>query len=148
MIRARGQFDNIRYWGIETNKAHGLYLGTYSHIDYIDHIIKNCRMKYRYWKNWHSPMIQDISLAVIVDSRIFLEVAEGEIYQTWKDDNIVDFWTFCDILSNQMIKYNPTHYKYEGNSNMIPAKHQNQSARDNIKDDTREKRGWPPAEDF
>ena len=105
-------------------------------------------MKYNCWKYWHSSTTHEMSLAVVVAYVMYLEVAEGYLDQTLKDFNIFDFWTFCDILSNQMIKYNPTHYKYEGNSNMIPAKHQNQSARDNIKDDTREKRGWPPAEDF
>ena len=102
-------------------------------------------MKYRYRKNWHSPMIQDISLAVIVDSRIFLEVAEGEIYQTWKDDNIVDFWTFCDILSNQMIKYNPTHCKYEVEYNMRSDTHIKQTKKYKSKYAVR-KEIWRPSE--
>ena len=50
IIRTRGQCDNMRYWGIEMNEARQLYIGTYSHIDFIDHIIKNCRMKCRCWK--------------------------------------------------------------------------------------------------
>ena len=29
MVRARGKFDNRRYWGIDMNKASQLYLGTY-----------------------------------------------------------------------------------------------------------------------
>ena len=40
MIRARGQFDKRRYFGIEMNEAHQFYLGIYSRIDSIDHLIK------------------------------------------------------------------------------------------------------------
>ena len=36
-----------------------------------------------------------------------------------------------------MIKYNPTHFKYSGDANMRPTTHQNQAARDQIKDSTR-----------
>ena len=56
-------------------------------------------------------------------------MAERELDQTWKDHNIFDLWTFRDLLSNQMIKYNPTHHKYVGGTNMRPAKYQNQAAR-------------------
>ena len=66
MIRARGQFDNRRYWGIEMNEARQLYLGTYSHIDSIDQIITNCHMKYRCWNYRNSPMIYAMNLAVVV----------------------------------------------------------------------------------
>ena len=41
MIMTRGQFDSMRYWGIDMNEACQLYLDTYSHIDYIDNLIKN-----------------------------------------------------------------------------------------------------------
>ena len=40
MIWARGQFDNRRYWVIEIDEARQIYLGTYSRIESIDHIIK------------------------------------------------------------------------------------------------------------
>ena len=61
-------------------------------------------MKYRCYKYWHSSMLNAISLAVVVDYDMFLEVAEGEINYTWKEDNIVDFWNFYYLLFNQMIK--------------------------------------------
>ena len=48
--RERGVFESKRTWGIEMNAARELYLGTYSRIDSIDHLIKNCRLKYRSWK--------------------------------------------------------------------------------------------------
>ena len=71
------------------NEARQLYLGTYSHIDSIDHLIKNCRMKYRCWKYWHSPMIHSISIAVFLACAMYLKLAEGYLGQTWKDGNIV-----------------------------------------------------------
>ena len=47
-----------------------------------------------------------------------------------------------------MLKYNPTHHKYAGDANMIPAAQQNQASRDKIKDDARLKIGRPLAEDL
>ena len=72
-------------------------------------------------------------LSVVVAYAMQLEVSEGELDHTRKDDKIVDFWKFRDLLSNQMNKYNPTHHKYAGDSNMRPYTHQNQAARYNIK---------------
>ena len=61
------------------NAARELYLGTYSRIDSIDHLIKNCRMKYQSWKNWHSPMLHATSLAIVVAYDIYLEITEGKL---------------------------------------------------------------------
>ena len=94
MIRERGQFDNSRYWEIDMNNAHQLYLCTYSRIDSTDHIIKNIRMKYRCWKCWHSPMLHAIYLAVVFSYDMYLEVKEVEISQIWKDNNNVYLWSF------------------------------------------------------
>ena len=91
MIRARGYFDNISYWGIEMNKARQLFLGTYPRIDYIYHPIKHFRMKYRCWKYCHSPMISAVYLAVVVYYYMYLKLEEGSTDQTCKDDNIVEF---------------------------------------------------------
>ena len=64
--------------------------------------------------------------AVAFSSNMYLKVVEWDIDQKWKDDNIVDFWIFCDLLSNQTIKYNLTHQKYLGSANMIPDTKKNQ----------------------
>ena len=77
-------------------------------------------MKYRCWKYCHLPMLHTMSLAGVVANDMYLEVAEGKLNQTWKDKNSVDFWTFRDLLSNQMVKYNPTHLKYSVDANIIP----------------------------
>ena len=58
---------------------------------------------------------------------------EGNLEQAWKDNNIVDF--------------NPTHWKYVGDATMRPATYQNQVARDKINDYAREKIGRPLAEE-
>ena len=92
-------------------------------------------------------MLHAVSLSVVVAYDMYLKVAEGELDQTWKENNIIEFWTYCDLLSNQMVKYNPTHCKYAGGTNMRPAKQQNKATRDNSKDDTRGKRGGASAEE-
>ena len=61
------------------NEVRQLYLGTYSRIDSIDHLIKNCRMKYRCWKYLHSPMIHAMYLAVVVAYDIYPDVVDVEI---------------------------------------------------------------------
>ena len=43
--RTQGYNKNKPTWGIEMNVARELYLGTYSRIDSIDHLINNCCMK-------------------------------------------------------------------------------------------------------
>ena len=82
-------------------------------------------------------MTHSMSLMVFFAYYMYIEVSEWDLYQTWKDENIVEFWTFHYLLSNQMLKYNPTHRKYAGDSSMIPATYQNQSARYKIKYDPR-----------
>ena len=67
-----------------------------------------------------------MSLAVVVAYYMYLEVSEVELNQKCKDKNIVDFCTFHDLLSNQMIDYNPTHHKYSGDTNIRTATHQKQ----------------------
>ena len=79
MIRERGKFDNMRYWGIEMNDVHQLYLDTYSRIYSIDHLIKNFRMKYRCWNYCHSPMLNAMYLAVVVVYDMYLELEEGDL---------------------------------------------------------------------
>ena len=125
------------------NEARKLYLGVYPRIDSIDHLIKKIRVKYRCWNYWHLPMIRTMYLAAVVASAMYPGVAEVGIYLTWKEEKIVEFWTFHYLLSNQMIKYNPTHHKYAGDSNMRLATHQNQSTRENSKKNKRGKIGRP-----
>ena len=115
--RERGRGDNKRIWGIEMNAARRLYLSTYSRIDSTDHLIQNCRIKYRSWKYWHAPALHCMSYGVVVAYDIYCEIAEGKCNNAWKVDKPVDFWTFRDKLSTQMLQYQPRAKKYYGNEN-------------------------------
>ena len=89
------------------NQARELYLGTYSRIDSIDHLVKNCRLKYRSWTYWHSPMLHATALAIVLAYDMYLEVAEGILDVDLKIECPVDFWTFRDVFSVQMLEYGP-----------------------------------------
>ena len=100
------------------NGGRELYLGTYSRIDSIDHLIKNCRLKYRSWKYWHSPMLHATSLAIVIAYDMYLEVAVGKIASECKLQHPVNFWTFRDALSIQMLDYDPKNRRYPGDGSM------------------------------
>ena len=138
--RERGMSDNKRSWGIEMNAARELYLKTYSRIDSIDHLIKNCRLKYRSWKYWHSPMLHATALAIVVAYDMYLEVAEGELDADWKLEYPVDFWTFRDVLSVQMLEYDPKNRRYHGDANMRVCTKQNKRDREQDNDSGETKR--------
>ena len=54
---------------------------------------------------------------IMVAYDMYLELAEGKCDETWKVAEPVDFWTFRDILSTQMLKYDPRAKKYKGDAN-------------------------------
>ena len=127
--RERGFGANKQTWGIEMNRAIELYLGTYSRIDSIDNLIKNCRLMYQSWKYWHSPMLHAIALAIVIAYDMYLEVAEGKLNSDWKVTYPVDFWTFYDFLSLQILQYNPKDCIYPGDDSMRVCTKQNKSQR-------------------
>ena len=131
--RERGFGANKRTWGIEMNSARELYLATYSRINLIDHLIKNCRLKYRSWKYWHSPMLHATALAIVIAYDMYLEVAEGKLNSDWKVTYPVYFWTFRDVLFLQMLQYNPKDCIYPGDYSMHVCTKQNKSQRDGKK---------------
>ena len=63
------------------------------------------------------------------------------------DDNIVDLWTFRDLISNNMIKHNPTHQKHACDINMRLDTQQNQATIEKRKEAARFKRGNPSVEE-
>ena len=97
--RTRGRGDHKRHYVIEQNLTRLLYLKSYSRIDSIDHLIKNCKMRYNSWKYWHSPANHGKALAVTVAYDMYRECAEGVINPEWKLEDPVDFHTFRDFLS-------------------------------------------------
>ena len=80
------------------NEVCPLYIYNYSFIYSINHIIKDSRIKYRCWKYWHSPITHIMSLSVVAAYEIYLDMEEVDLYQTWKDNNIVEFWKFHNIF--------------------------------------------------
>ena len=127
--KERGRGASKRKWGIEMNDARMMYLQSYYRIDTIDHLISNCNMFYRSWKYWHSPMIHGKALAVVVAYDMYLECAEGDLDPAWKIEKPIDFWSFREKLSEQMLQYKPTRRKYPGDGNMRAATQQSQRDR-------------------
>jgi hypothetical protein len=127
--RYRGKGKGKRQWAIEMNDGRDLYLKTYWRIDGMDHLIQNCRMFYRSWKYWHAPMIHGKAMAVVVAYDMYQECCTGALDPLWKVNRPVDFWTFCDILSVQMLEYSPTRRKYPGDNAMRLATQQHASVR-------------------
>jgi hypothetical protein len=111
------------------NDARELYLGSYSRIDSIDHLIKNARIFYRSWKYWHSPMLHGKGLAVVVAYDLYLEVCEGKLDVAWEIEEPLDFWNFRERLSKQMLEYNPSAHKYPGDAAMRASTQQSQRQR-------------------
>ena len=116
--RARGRGTSKRFYLIEQNAARLLYLKTYSRIDSIDHLIKNCNLGYCSWKYWHSPVNHAKGLAIATAYDIYLEVCEGGLDPAWKVEHPCDFFTFRDILSKQACQYDPRMQKYPGDEKM------------------------------
>jgi hypothetical protein len=127
--KERGRGDNKRYWGIEMNEARKLYLGTYSRIDSIDHLVKNTNLFYRSWKYWHSPMLHGKALAVVTAWDMYREVTEGILDPEWKDEQPMDYYTFRDKLSQQMLEYTPTSRRYPGDELMRVSTQQHNNRR-------------------
>ena len=82
--RQRGRGESKSWYVIEQNMGRVLYLLTYSHIDSIDHLIKNARLFYQSWKYWHSPANHAKALAIVAAYDMYLECAEGVLDPEWK----------------------------------------------------------------
>ena len=70
-----------------------------------------------------------MSLAIVIAYDIYLEVTEGQLDVDWKLVYPVDFWTFCDVLSIQMLEYDPKNRKYLGDDSMRVCKKQKKKNR-------------------
>jgi hypothetical protein len=63
-------------------------------------------------------MIHGKTLALVVAYDMYLECTEGDLEPSWKVEKPMDFWSFWEKLSEQMLQYKPTHHKYPGDANM------------------------------
>ena len=84
----------------------------YSWIDIINHLSKNYQLKYRSRKYWYLTMLHAMSFAIVVAYNIYLQLAEGKLNLDWKVIYPVDFWTFRDLLSIQMLGYDAIKRRY------------------------------------
>ena len=69
------------------------------------------------------------ALVVVIVYDVYLDVAEGKADPEWKVENPIDFWTFCDILSTQSLKYSPILRKYLGDKSFRVCTKQTQAQR-------------------
>jgi hypothetical protein len=59
-------------------------------------------------------MLHAKAMTVVVAYDVYLECAEGNLDESWKVSNPVDFYTFRETLSRQMMAYDPKKNKYLG----------------------------------
>ena len=64
-------------------------------------------------------MIHAQALAIVTAYDIYCEVVDGDLDSEWRLDGPVDFWSFRDRLSIQMLEYSPTKRQYTGDSAML-----------------------------
>ena len=74
-------------------------------------------------------MIHRKALAVVVAYDMYLECAEGDLAPAWKMEKPMDFWSFREKKSEQMLQYKPTRRKYPGDGNMRAGTQQSQKER-------------------
>ena len=98
-------------------------------------MIKNCKLHYRIWKYWHSAANHCKSLAICTVYDIYLKVCEGKLNAEWKYNHPVNFYTFCDRLSEQLLKYDPAKQIYPGDEKMRRVSHLNKPYRQKRKHD-------------
>ena len=112
----RGRKDNKLVWAIEDNQGRGTYLSHYYGIDIADHMIKNAQIKFTSWRYWHSPYLHAFAMGVLAAYDMYQECCDGGVHNDWKVDKTkrMSFSVFRQLLSQQMLEYNPSNLKYSG----------------------------------
>ena len=102
------------------NNARRLYLSTYGRIDIIDHLIINAYVWYRTWKYWHALNNHAIALATVTVYDIYRECCELPIEKGWlvSSKDQLDFFSFREKLSSQMLNYSPKKLLYPSDEKM------------------------------
>ena len=112
--KSRGRGEQKRRYGIEMNEPRDVYLGAYSSVDSVDHLLKNWKCNYQTWKWWHSPMRHGLAMAATMAYFIYLECCEGMLDPTWKNDKPMTMKQFRRRLSLQMCEYRCYREEYPG----------------------------------
>ena len=84
----------------------------------MDGRIQNAQIVYRVWKYCDFPMEHCLSVTISYVYDIYLKRCEGYLFPFWKVENTVTYQHFREILSSQMISYNPVQKLYPGDHNM------------------------------
>ena len=63
-------------------------------------------------------MIHAMALGCVIVYGIYLKLVEGNIDPDLEVTHPVDYWTFRDVLLQQMLKYDPKKRIYKGDANM------------------------------
>ena len=116
--KSRGSEPHKRVYGLEMNEARATYLGTYSAVDSVDHLIRNVGLLYCLWKWWHAPMRLAKSLAMVQAYFMYLECAEGNLDPSWKLEDPVGFKEFRFRAGTQMCQYKTSNCDYAGDQLM------------------------------
>jgi len=137
--RDRGIGANKQTWGIKMNNARELYLQSYSRIDSIDHLIKNCNLKYVSWKYWHQAMLHAFALAIVSAYDMYKECATASLPE-WRKKDIMSFKEFRLKLGQQMLEYDPKDWHLPGDERMrsfiqMTSEKRNKRASNNITPD-------------
>lgn len=132
--KERGSKNNKHVWGTEFNEARETYLNHYNAIDVADHMIKNAGCKYITWKYWHSPYLHALSLGLVVAYDMYKDCVEGYLDREWfvPAKERMNFHQFRDVLSEQMLRYNPQMKKYLGDESFRTYRKQTKKQRDSI----------------
>ena len=114
--KSRGRGNSKLWWGIEMNEARALYLAFYFGVDNIDHMISNAGIKFISWKYWHAAALHFLSMAVTSAYDMYIECCEGNLDPSWfvEEKDRASFSEFRQVLSEQMLKYDPRNDKLPG----------------------------------
>ena len=119
VTKSRGQGAEKRQWAIEWNEARGTYLSTYWAVDNLDHMIKNCAIRFISWKYWHAPYNHGHAIAITAAYDMYNYCCDGNADPSWavsKKDRM-SFRQFRMTLSEQMLRYHPKNGLLPGDEN-------------------------------
>ena len=119
VTKTRGSGANKREWAIEWNEARGTYLSTYWAVDNLDHMIKNCGIRFVSWKYWHAPYNHGHSIAITAAYDIYRYCCDGLADPSWAvaEKDRMSFRQFRMTLSEQMLNYHPKSGLLPGDEN-------------------------------
>ena len=129
--KCRGRGEGKRWWGIEMNEARALYLGYYFGVDNIDHMISNSSIRFISWKYWHAACLHYLSMAVTSAYDMYIECCEGNLDQSWlvEEKDRASFSVFRQVLSDQMLQYDPRNDKLPGDKKLRRSTQQHKKRR-------------------